>query len=489
MARFAGITNGSFVNQYDCEVRVTAAVTTLGVGADNRVDLYSTVFTVQAGQLQLNLDPVLGKTKEINDIINKRGWLAGSTSGAVQLNPKTASITLKTDYVFLTADKKGTEMSSSIIEGMLKGEGFMSGSTYKKVLGTAGTYKRGFNTVQNRFFGKLFDMDGRLIISDASTVQGDSITIPNIRKTAYDKTCNYLIFEVISKFDEETIDGFRFVYTMNSDVQWSDATDANEISFTQTQLCDARMIRNFFVEGFEAAEYGTDVPARRTIFAKRPVSIFKGKASVTAGAVDGYTAGTGALTAGTSFELPDKVIKGDLATGQYVTEIYDPALHDIAVINFPATGTTSPGYGIALCSAAPVYAYTPLAVGTGLITAVGTNTITIDGDEEAQLPEGTIIRVTVGVGQYEEYTVVSADYGTATVVTLDSDVSTKVAVGNAVATRATTTPAVFTLIKNSYLLADTDMYNTPVASTSLTDGLMNLFDYNFEELSFYEIDA
>ena len=174
MAKFASISNGMYTNQYDSEVKITAFMAN---STDKQVKMFNTVFPVPSGQFQISLDPILGKTKQINDIFNKRGFLAGSTSGEVQLTEKTTSISLKTDYVFLNSDKKGIEMSGNILDAMIKGEGFMHNSAYHKIVGTNGTYKKGFNTNTNMFFGKLLELDGRLIIPDAATDGGNAITI------------------------------------------------------------------------------------------------------------------------------------------------------------------------------------------------------------------------------------------------------------------------------------------------------------------------
>jgi len=334
MALFTNISNGQYVNQYDSEVRITAAVASTGT-SDKQVSLFSTVFPVPSGQFSVSLDPILGKTRTINDIFNKRGFFAGSTSGEVQLTEKTTSITLKTDYVFLAADKKGIEMSGNILEALIKGEGFIHDGEYKKVVGTNGTYKKGFNTVTKNFFGKLVELDGRLVIADAATDEGNAITVANSRKTAYDKTCNYLVFEIISKFDEETVDGLRFVYTMNGDISWSDATDANELTFTQTQLCDARLIKKFLVEGWdEDLENGADIPARRIQFAKHPVSCFKAIAT-------GVGAATTTLEAATNFTKPTKVITSNLTLQIFEETTYDVGIGDIGVFYIPGGDATN----------------------------------------------------------------------------------------------------------------------------------------------------
>lgn len=482
--KLAHLSNGAYTNQYDAECRVTAL--TIGANGDTATKIYSTVFTTKAGNLTISLDPVLGKTKAINDIINQRGFLGGSTSGEVQLNAKTTSITLKTDYVFLTADKKGIEMSSNLLEAMLKGEGFMDGSSYRKVVGTNGTLKKGFNTNQNKFIGKMFELDGRLIIADAATDSGDAITVGNIRIPAYNKQCNFLIFEVISKFDDDTVDGLRLVYTMNSDVNWADASDANEVSFTQTQLCDARFIKQFLIEGLEEAEYGNEVPARRVRFAKRPVSMFKANASITAGAIDGITGGN-TLEARTSFELPDDVILVDLTTGDSVNEVYVPAVKDVVQLYIGKTNTTNPGYALAVCDVADTWTDTTGPASSIIDTVTAPSTIVISGVVTG-VNDGDVIRITVGTNEYEYYRIATiTDDTTDTTIVVEGTLSGKVVATNPV--KVIDTDATFALIKNDATLTEKDVYNDVAGNTAtnVADALVNFYDYNFEETVFQVI--
>lgn len=483
MAKYAHISNGSYVNQYDGEVRVT--VGTVGTTSAD-VQLYSTVFTVKSGNLTISLDPVLGKMKAVNDIINQRGFLGGSTSGEVQLAPKTTSITLKTDYVFLTADKKGIEMSSNILEAMIKGEGFISNGGYRKVVGTNGTVKKGFNTNQNRFIGKLFELDGRLIISDAATDDGDAITVKNIRIPAYNKQCNFIIFEVLSKFDDDTVDGLRLVYTMNGEVNWADATDANEVSFTQTQLCDVRFIKNFLIEGYEEAEVGADIPARRVLFAKNPVSMFKGVASVTAGAVDGITGGN-TLEANTSFEVPNKVVVVDLTTGDSESVVYVPKVKDVASIYVPKTTATDPGYVLAVCDVAPTWDDTTGATDSTIDAISAPSTITVLG-KITDVDTGDLIRITVGTGEYEYYRVATLTASTDTTIVVEGTLSGKVAAGQLV--ERIDAEATFAIIKNDITLTEKAVYRDVAGNTAtnLASGLVGFYDYNFEEITFYKIE-
>lgn len=481
--KLAHLSNGAYTNQYDAECRVTAL--TVGANGDTATKIYSTVFTTKAGNLTISLDPVLGKTKAINDIINQRGFLGGSTSGEVQLNAKTTSITLKTDYVFLTADKKGIEMSSNLLEAMLKGEGFMDGSSYRKVVGTNGTLKKGFNTNQNKFIGKMFELDGRLIIADAATDSGDAITVANIRIPAYNKQCNFLIFEVISKFDDDTVDGLRLVYTMNSDVNWADASDANEVSFTQTQLCDARFIKQFLIEGLEEAEYGAEVPARRVRFAKRPVSMFKANASVTAGAIDGITGGN-TLEARTSFELPKDVILVDLTTGDSVNEVYVPSVKDVVQLYIGKTNTTNPGYALAVCDVADTWKDMTGATDSTVDTVTAPSTIVISGVVTG-VNDGDVIRITVGTNEYEYYRIAKITDATDTTIVVEGTLSGKVVATNLV--KVVDTDATFALIKNDATLTEKDVYNDVAGNTAtnVAAALVNFYDYNFEETVFQVI--
>ncbi len=501
--------------QYDSEVRITAVGSVTGA-ADNTqktIKLFSTVFPVPSGQFQISLDPVLGKTKALNDIMNKRGFLAGTTSGEVQLAEKTTSITLKTDYVFLNADKKGIEMSRNILDAMIKGEGFVHENDYHKILGTNGTVKHGFNTRMNKLFGKLFELDGRLIIADAATKTGNSITTGNIRKTAYDKTCNYIILEVVSKFDDQTADGLRLVYTMNSDINWSDATDANEVSFTNTQLCDVRMIDKFFIEGWDSeAEIGVSVPARRVQLAKRPISMFKATAKLNPGdgSVVGLTPATGAttVTVNETFNVPGQVIVGDLAKGEFKEVEYAVGLNDMVALYVPGTtlgAGRNPMYAIGVATTARGSFVQAKSITSADVTVSSVDTVAnkIDISEAVITPAiavGTLVKAYNATGTIlREYT--GRITGGAATTTLEVET----VFGNLANVTATdllfvcTEEGKFTLVKSDYRIAEKDVTTgeytineeTCAKATIYADNLdmakIPILEFNFEESVFEEL--
>ncbi len=513
--KFASISNGQYVNQYDSEVRLTVVGATTG-SDEKDVELFSTVFPVPSGQFQISLDPVLGKTKALNDIFNKRGFLGGTTSGEVQLTEKTTSITLKTDYVFLNANKKGIELSRNVLDAMIKGEGFIHSNKYVKVLGTNGSVKHGFLARTNRFFGKLFELDGRLVIADAATPKGNAITVGNIRKTAYDKTCNYMILEIISKFDDQTGDGLRLVYTMNSDVSWSDATDANEVSFTNTQLSDVRMIDKFFIEGFDVvAETGLNIPARRIQVAKTPVSMFKAVAALdgASGAVIGLTPGVANTTITLGYttqtnvntvKQPLEVIVGDLAKGEFKEAYYTPASGDIVAVYVPGTTVSGSerdaGYALGLIDGTPVETKTVSTVIVSTITPE-TKTIATTGNVDFAVNDVVIINAHSGTDPDVRLLVTSIPTATSfTYSVISGDVTDIIAADTIDIVKTTAT---FKLIKNDYRIAEANITSTSktyitnedtcatasIFADTLADALIHINEWNFEESIFERVST
>lgn len=496
--------------QYDTEVRITAVASVTGSADDTQktIKLFSTVFPVPSGQFQISLDPVLGKTKALNDIMNKRGFLAGTTSGEVQLAEKTTSITLKTDYVFLNADKKGIEMSRNILDAMIKGEGFVHSNVYHKILGTNGTVKHGFNTRMNKLFGKLFELDGRLIIADAATKNGNSITTGNIRKTAYDKTCNYIILEAVSKFDDQTADGLRLVYTMNSDINWSDATDANEVSFTNTQLCDVRMVDKFFIEGWDSeAEVGVSVPARRVQLAKRPISMFKATAKLApaTGDVLGLTGAT--VTVNETFNVPGQVIVGDLAKGEFKEVEYAVGLNDMVALYVPGTtllAGRNPMYAIGVATTARgdfAQAQDNTSANITVVSvSTATNEIEMTGVIDPVITVGALIKaytpVTLAPKEFTGRVIGGANTDTLEVETIYGDLAN---VSTADSIYICTEEGEFTLVKSDYRIAEKDVAageytineETCAKATIYADDLnmakIPILEFNFEESVFEEL--
>ena len=329
--KYANISNNMYVNQYDGETRITCfGMTPAGV-----VDLFSVPISTPSGQVQISKEPILGKTRAINDIMQKQGNLGGSTSGEVQIATKTASFAIKNDYAYLSPVGVGIELSRNTLEAILSGDGFYDSlnSVYRKVVGTNGAIKKSTVTDQNYIFKKLFEIDGRLRVADAATDAGHAITMKNIRTPAYDKSCLYMVFENISKYDDDNIDGVRVVYTMNSEVSVGDATDANEVSFTQTQLCDVRNVKNFLAYGFADDEVGLTVPARPSMVVKTGMATFKAKVTDVADiAVDAAS-----KKIQVTLDVPTNIIQLNSTTQEYETAVYTPAAKDIAVVYIPKT--------------------------------------------------------------------------------------------------------------------------------------------------------
>lgn len=327
--KYANITNNMYVNKYDGESRVTC----LAINPSGKVDIFSVPISTPSGAVTMSKDPILGKTRAINDIMQKQGNLGGSTTGEVQLATKTTSMSIKSDYAYLATKGVGIEMSRNTLEGILNGQGFHDSinNVYRKVVGTNGAIKKSTTTDQGYIFKKLFEIDGRLIIGDASTEKGHAITVKNIRSSVYDKTCVYMIFENISKFDDENIEGVRCVYCMHSEVSVSDADDANEVSFTQTQLCDIRNVKSFIINGFADDEIGADIPARPGMISKTGITMFK--TAVTAANIS-FPA---SLKPTVVITPPTNVVRQNSITQEYETVAYTPVAHDLAVVYIPKT--------------------------------------------------------------------------------------------------------------------------------------------------------
>ena len=60
---FSNITNNMYTNKYDSETRVTV----LAMGENGKVDIFSVPISTPSGNLQIPEDPILGKTRQIND--------------------------------------------------------------------------------------------------------------------------------------------------------------------------------------------------------------------------------------------------------------------------------------------------------------------------------------------------------------------------------------------------------------------------------------
>lgn len=275
----ANLTNGQYVNITSGEVRITA----FAQKASGEVKIFTLPFSTPTGGISVSVDTILGRNREINDIFNKAGNFSSTTSGKEVLVAKDGSMTLKDDFVYLSSGNAASiENTKSLMRSLAMGDLFTNDSTPYKVVGTNGTIKSGLTATGEKSFGLLTLLDGRLVVPQAASIDSiggtiNTITVPNTRISAYNKSSICVMFEVLTTYDTTKSEGYRFVYTLNSNFKYQEADDANEVSFDQMMLCDVRYITNFFYQGFSIQEYATTIPAKEVKLAgvANPVKIFK----------------------------------------------------------------------------------------------------------------------------------------------------------------------------------------------------------------------
>lgn len=320
----ANITNGQYVNITAGEVRITA----FAQNAAGKVSIFSVPFSTPTGGISVSLDTILGRNREIKDIYNKPGNFAGSTTGNEVLVDKNGSMTLKDDFVYLNSgDSLAIERTKSLMRSLAMGDIFTSNATPYKVVGTNGTVKNGLSATGNKAFGLLTQLDGRLVVPQASVIDSatstiNTITASNTRVTAYNKSSLCVMFEVITKFDEVKSEGYRFVYTLNSNFKYQEADDANEVSFDQMMLSDVRYINKFFYDDLSAGEAGLAVPAREVRVGSSTVNMFKS-------AIGTITPGDVGVIPSAAVTAPTNLIK--ITNGVFSIEAYTPADGDICI--------------------------------------------------------------------------------------------------------------------------------------------------------------
>lgn len=334
----ANLTNAQYVNITTGEVRITAFAQN-GAG---EVKVFSLPFSTPTGGISVSVDTILGRNREINDIFNKAGNFAGTTSGKEVLVAKDGSITLKDDFVYLSSGtSKSIETTKSLMRSLAMGDMFTSKAEITgvpsvtavpyKVVGTNGTVKTGLSATGNKIFGLLTQLDGRLVVPQSAAMDGtlmESITTANTRVTAYNKSSICVMFEILTTFDTNKSEGYRFVYTLNSNFKYQEADDANEVSFDQMMLSDVRYISTFFYKGIGAGEGIATVPGRKVKVGTSNVVMFKSLI----GTITYTAAPVAAVTVPTNYIDTDLTIKA-----------YTPATGDICIGYKEFIGTTIPG--------------------------------------------------------------------------------------------------------------------------------------------------
>jgi len=259
-------TNGGG-SQFTNFVNGTARVTVVGelIGHStlmNQLDIFSTEITVPETGVSIPTDTILGRTKEINDIFDGHGQFAGTTTGNDILIERTMSVTFLQDFVYMnninhisaqafTKDTLRAMILGDAFEtdAVLDADGAKAGSSTIKVAGTNGVVKRGRSAVSDLAFGALFYQDGKFIVPQASDEFGRALREPNSRVTAYNTTALTVMLEFLYEFSTTKRQGYRLVYSLNGELQFTEDTEANNLSFNAQLLCDTIDIQDFWIYG------------------------------------------------------------------------------------------------------------------------------------------------------------------------------------------------------------------------------------------------
>ena len=376
------ISNGQYVNIIGGEVRVTA----FAENVEGRVKIFSIPFSTPTGGMNISLDTILGRNRDINDIFNKNGGFAGSTLGKEKLVDKTGSINLKDDYVYLSSDdSESIVRTKSLMRALSMSDMFTSKCEVNgtrsvtpvqyKVVGTNGVSKEKSVGTGDKIYGLLTNLDGRLIIPQAAAINAasiESITTTNSRITAYNKSSICVMFEILVKFDETKSEGYRFVYTLNSNFKYQEQDEANEVSFDQMMLSDVRYITKFFFQGLSTGETGAGVPARVVKVGTNSVRMFK--------------APIGTITYSTGNAVPS-VSTTNLATNKptyyidanFALQTYTPGTGDIC-IGFKTISSKSYYFLLKFTGTVWEFIVNTLANTTNLLTLNAVNTPATDAD-------------------------------------------------------------------------------------------------------------
>lgn len=221
----------------------------------HKLDIFTAEVSIPDTGISIPLDTIMGRTRDINDLFNSKGSYAGSTMGNEQLTTNEMSIGFTEDYVYLSDNPAGHIVSRDILKSMLAAEsfGFINPDTAKecivKVAGTNGAIKRERMASSDRYFGGLFVNDGKLVVPQAADKNGKPLLESNARVVAYNTSALTVMIEVLYTFSETETNGFRFVYTLNGGFNYNEGDDVNKVTCNSQVLCDARVIKDFWVNG------------------------------------------------------------------------------------------------------------------------------------------------------------------------------------------------------------------------------------------------
>lgn len=250
------ICNSKFVNFTTGNCRVTVIGEIVG-GADNKLDIYSSLVSVPESGVSLPIGTTISQVREINDIFNSNNSYAGSTPGQEQVIKKNIKISLKDDYTYLADSMDDVAFNRNILINLLMNEKMQDkNGNYIKPAGTNGAIKRNKIVLKGYDFGKLFELQGRLLIPQSLSADNKAVTALNSKIKSSQSNFLTVMLEFLYEYDEDTAVGYRFVYAINRDLNLIEGNDSNTIDLRTSLLCDANFIKGYWIDGPSNEEKG-----------------------------------------------------------------------------------------------------------------------------------------------------------------------------------------------------------------------------------------
>lgn len=254
------IANQEFINYRSGLVKITV---TGADSATNKLGFYSAALST-TDALTFSLDTILGRARAINDIFDRSGAFAASTEGDEQLVEKTVSFSLKKDYVYFANNIQNIFINRDFLQSIIEGEAFSVDGSLKRPLGTNGVIKFDKRATSGKTFGKFFEPYGLLKIPQAYDTSMNKKVQRNTRISAYNKSAVCVMIEVLYEYDSldgVKSDGYRMVYTNNSNFSMGEQDDANQVTFDSMVLSDVVYTDRFFTHGIQYLAEGENVAA------------------------------------------------------------------------------------------------------------------------------------------------------------------------------------------------------------------------------------
>jgi len=225
------VVNVKPIGSYSDDFRIFALAESLTSGATK---MFSFVGAMPDKSLSINMNPILGKDKTVNNVFISNGRFGASTTAEQNVSEADFSFSLNKDFN-TEINLLDPRVCKDVLQAIISGEKFTNDNEEWVVVGINGQRNiGGLSTTDMKYF---FLEEGKLAIPNEWDENGEKLTQENGVVAPFADTA-LVGFEMTGLFGTDTRRGYRIPYAFETEKMFNQDTTADNYSTTMKRLCD-----------------------------------------------------------------------------------------------------------------------------------------------------------------------------------------------------------------------------------------------------------